>query len=46
MGMGLIQRGKTQISQKSNEFFLAVDDTKPIKPLFEGIWSANLATFS
>ena len=23
-----------------------MDDTKPIKPLFEGIWSANLATFA
>lgn len=46
MGIGLIQRGKTQIQQKSNEYFLSVDDSKPIRPLFENIWSANLATFS
>ena len=46
MGMGLIQRGKDQIQQKSNEYFLTVDDSKPIKPLFENIWPANLSTFS
>ena len=46
MGMGLVTRGKTQISQKSNEYFLSVDDSKPIKPLFENIWPANLSTLS
>lgn len=45
-GLGLVQRGKTQIQQKSNEYFLAVEDSKPIKPLFENIWPANLYTFS
>ena len=46
MGMGLIQRGKNQIQQKSNEYFLSVEDSKQIKPLFENIWPANLSTLS
>ncbi len=25
---------------------MSVDDSKPIKPLFENIWPANLSTFS
>ena len=46
MGVGLIQRGKDQIQQKSNEYFLSVEDSKPIKPLFDCIWPANLSTLS
>jgi brefeldin A-inhibited guanine nucleotide-exchange protein len=46
MGAGLIERGKNQIQNKNNEQFLSVDDSKPIKPLFENIWDANLSTLS
>ena len=45
-GISLVNRGKTQIASKTNNTFISVDDCKAIRPLFENIWSANLATFS
>jgi len=45
-GTGLVARGLTQIASKGNNTFISVDDCKAIRPLFENIWTANLATFS
>ena len=42
----LVQRGQTQIQQKGNNTFIAVEDCRPIRPLFENIWQAYLVTFS
>ena len=44
----MVKRGTELIKQKggSNDLFILVNDTDPIKPMFENVWSANLAVFS
>ena len=43
----LVKRGTEFIKNKfSTSMFVLVNDTEPIKPMFEATWSANLAVFS
>ncbi len=48
---GFVKRGAAMIKQQkigniSNQQFILVNDTEPIRPMFENTWSANLAVFS
>lgn len=49
---GIVKRGSAMIKQQKSDqaqqssLFILCNDTEPIKPLFENIWSANLAVFS
>jgi len=45
---GYIKRGAAIIKENKsqNTQFLLVNDTEPIRPMFENTWSANLAVFS
>lgn len=46
-GQGFVKRGAALIKQKgTNVEFTLVNDTEPIRPMFENTWSANLAVFS
>ena len=40
------QKTAATVAGVSNSQFLLVNDTEPIRPLFENTWSANLAVFS
>lgn len=44
----LSKRGAELIKNKKghNVQFVLVNDTEPIRPMFENTWSANLAVFS
>jgi len=50
----LAKRGATMIKEKksmgasgqSNSQYILINDTEPIRPMFENTWSANLAVFS
>lgn len=43
----MVKRGAALIKQKGTHAeFILVNDTEPIKPMFENTWSANLAVFS
>jgi len=43
----LVKRGAASLKQKmTNEQFMLVNDTEPIRPMFQNTWSANLAVFS
>ncbi len=51
----LVKRGVSMIKQQkssgqggssSSSQFVLVNDTEPIRPMFENTWSANLAVFS
>jgi brefeldin A-inhibited guanine nucleotide-exchange protein len=43
---GILKRGTDMIKKRNIDQFVLVNDTEPIRPMFEAIWSANLAVFS
>jgi brefeldin A-inhibited guanine nucleotide-exchange protein len=49
---GFVKRGAAMIKQQKGnatnggQLFVMVNDTEPIRPMFENTWSANLAVFS
>jgi brefeldin A-inhibited guanine nucleotide-exchange protein len=44
--LSLFERGKKEFLGSNNQPYIHVDDAGPIRPMFENMWSANLATFS